>query len=302
MIAKKTLDPLIVIVVLNWNLPTETVACVASLLAGDYSRQQVLVVDNGSIDDSVLQLCHQFGDQINILETDTNLFYAGGNNVGIQWALEAGADFILILNNDTVAAPDMVSQLARAAQAHPDAGILTPMIYFGHDRSRIWMLGSRRHRWLPVPRDVGRGEVDRGQYVTPFKVDYVTGCAMMVRRSVFTQVGLFDSDYRMYYEDADLCARAQQAGFALLVEPRAKLWHEVSVSAERQAATSRYQRTRYRVRFYRQHPHGPSPWLTLAMLWMQELARMGIALVRGQLDLVGAGWRGLRDGCRERIE
>ena len=152
-----------------------------------------------------------------------------------------------------------------------------------------------------MPRDIGRGEIDHRQYVTPFEADYVTGCAMIVRRVVFAHVGLFDPSYRMYYEDADFCARAQQAGFRLLVEPRARMWHMVSVSAKRQAATTRYQQTRYRVRFYRQHPHGPSPWLTLALLWMQELGRMGIALARCQFDLVGAGWRGLRDGCQERI-
>jgi GT2 family glycosyltransferase len=298
----KPKDPLVTVVVLNWNLPAETMACVSSLLAGDYQHQRILVVDNGSTDDSVLQLRHCFGDRVTIVETGTNLYYAGGNNVGIEWALAAGADYILILNNDTVVAPDMVSRLVRTASDHPEAGILAPMICFGHDRSRIWALGSRRHRWLPMPRDVGRGEIDQGQYTVPLEVDYVTGCAMMVRRAVFNQAGLFDPSYRMYYEDADLCARAQSAGFRLLVEPRAKMWHMVSVSAGRQAATTRYQRTRYRARFYRQHPHGPFPWLTLAVLWMQELARMGMALARGQLDLVAAGWRGLLDGCWERIE
>jgi GT2 family glycosyltransferase len=296
------MNPLVIIVVLNWNLPAETGECVASLLAGDYARQRVLVVDNGSTDDSVPQLRRRFDDQIAILETGANLFFAAGNNAGVRWALDAGADLILILNNDTRVAPDMVSRLVLTALTRPDVGILAPMIYFDHDRSRIWALGSQRRRWWPMPRDVGRGEIDRGQYTAPFVVDYVTGCAMMARQSVFTQVGLFDPRYQMYYEDADLCARAQRAGFRLLVEPRAKMWHMVSTSAGRQAATSRYQRTRYRVRFYRQHSHGISSWLTLALLWAQEVARLGITLKRGQRDLVAAGWRGLWDGYREEVD
>jgi hypothetical protein len=297
----RTKHPLVIVVVLNWNLPGETVACVNSLLDGDYPHQQVLVVDNGSTDDSVSQFRRCFGDQIDIVEIGVNLFYAGGNNVGIRWALEAGADFVLILNNDTIVASDMVSQLVRTAQDCPDVGVVAPMIYFGDDPLRIWALGSQRYCWLPIPRDVGRGEIDHGQYTTPFEVDYVTGCAMMVRRSVFTQVGPFDPNYRMYYEDADLCARVQQAGFALFVEPRAKVWHRVSASAKQQTITSCYQRTRYRIRFYRQHPHGPFPWLTLSLLWIQELAQVGMALIRGRTGLAKAKQRGLCDGYRERI-
>ncbi len=293
--------PLVIVIVLNWNLPGETVACVNSLLDGDYPHQQILVVDNGSTDESVSQIRRCFGNQIDIVETGVNLFYAGGNNVGIRRAMEAGADFVLILNNDTIVASDMVSQLVCTAQDCPDVGVVAPMIYFGDDPLRIWALGSQRYRWLPIPLDIGRGEIDYDQYTTPFEVDYVTGCAMMIRRSVFAQVGLFDPNYRMYYEDADLCARVQQAGFALVVEPRAKVWHMVSASANRQTITSCYQRTRYRIRFYRQHPHGPFPWLTRSLLWIQELAQVGIALIRGRTDLVKAKWRGLRDGYRERI-
>lgn len=296
------MEPLVVVVVLNWNRPLETADCIASLLAGDYSRQQILVVDNGSSDGSVGELHQRFGGQIEVVETGTNLFYAGGNNVGLEWSLKAGADWTLILNNDTLVAPDMLGRLVQTAQDHPRAGILAPMIYFGHDRSRIWALGGRRRQWLLMPLEIGRGEMDCGQFAAPFSVDFVTGCAMLVRRDVLTQVGLLDTNYRMYYEDADFCVRVQKAGFELWVEPRAKMWHMVSLSAKRQAAKSRYQRTRYRIRFYRQHPRGPLPQLTHGLLWIQELVRTVGALTRGQPDLARAGWRGLWDGYREKIE
>lgn len=295
-------QPNVLVAIPNWNLPEATISCVESLLASDYLGQRVLVVDNGSTDDSVAQLRARFDDRIDLVETGVNLYYAGGSNVGLRWALEAGADYCLVMNNDTVVAPDMVSWLVRTALAYPDAGILGPMIYDAHDRSRIWAMGSRRRRWLPMARDLGRGEVDQGQYATPLVVDYVTGCAMMVRREVLTRVGLFDPGYRMYYEDADLCARAQAAGFILLVEPRAKMWHLVSASANRQAAVSRYQKTHYRIRFYRQHGHGPLRWLVHPMLWLQESVRAALALKRGERDLARATWRGLRDGYKEKME
>jgi len=296
------MDPLVVAVVLNWNQPEETADCVASLLASDYRRLQTLVVDNGSTDNSVSQLRGRFGDQIRIVETGTNLYYAGGNNIGLKWALEAGATWALILNNDTVVGPELVSTLVQAGADDSCIGVLAPMIYYADDRLRIWALGSRRHPWLPMPRDIGRGEIDRGQYTAPFAVDYVTGCAMMLRQTVLTQVGFFDRSYRMYFEDADLCARAQRAGFGLRVEPRAKMWHRVSLTSKRQASTTQYQKTRYRVRFYRQHPHGPLKGLTHAVLCLQEFTRCGAALMRGQRSLAQAGLRGLRDGYREKIE
>jgi len=122
---------------------------------------------------------------------------------------------------------------------------------------------------------------------------------MLVRRAALEQVGFFDTHYRMYYEDADFCVRVQRAGFSLWAEPRAKMWHLVSLSAARQAATTRYQRTRYRVRFYRQH--APRAWVTHLAVCAQELGRMGWALLRGEWDLAGAGWRGLRDGYAESL-
>lgn len=297
--ANETASPLIVVVVLNWNLPAETADCVASLLAGDYHRQRVLVVDNGSTDDSVARLRARFGAQIEIVEAGANLYFAGGMNVGLRRALEAGAEWVLLLNNDTFVAPDMLSRLVHTALEHPDAGIVTPLIYLAHDPTRIWTLGSRRMRWWPFPRDVGRGELDRGQYAQPFRIDYAQACCMLVSREVLARVGLLDERYRMYYEDADFSARAKQAGFEILVEPRARMWHLVSASANREAATTRYQRTRYRVRFYRQHARGGLAWLTHLFLCAQEVGRIGLALARGRADLARATWRGLCDSYRE---
>jgi GT2 family glycosyltransferase len=292
----------VAIIVLNWNQPAETIDCVTSLIAGTCPRQRVLVVDNGSTDDSVTRVRRRFGNQIEILETGANLYYAGGNNCGLEWALAAGADFVLIINNDTLVAPGMVSQLVQTACQRPEAGIIAPLIYAGAGSNTIWSLGSRWRRWLPIPRDIGRGEVDQGQYSIPQTVDFVTGCAMLVRRAVFEDIGLFDPAYQMYYEDADFCARAQQAGYEILAEPRARMWHLISRTAGKQLAASRYQRVRYRVRFYRQHCRSPLAWLVHAFLWGQELARAGQALQRGQTVLFSVTLRGLRDGYRERIE
>ncbi len=288
--------------VLNWNRPDDTIACVASLLAGEAANQRVLVVDNGSSDDSVARLRARFGDAIEILATGANRYYAGGMNAGIERAMALHADLILLLNNDTVVAPDAVPWLVAAAEAHPGAGILAPAVCFLAERARDWSLGSRCAAWRPFPAEVGRGAVDRGQYTAPMRVDFVTGCAMLVRREVVERIGLLDESYRFYYEDADYCARARAAGFGLLVEPRARIYHAVAQSATRDPATVRYLKTRGRVRFYRSYAFGPVPLLTHAALWTQEAARAVAGALRGDRTVAAAIWRGLLDGYRAPID
>ena len=178
MVTMNLAQPHVVILVLNWNLPVQTIACVESLLAGDYPDQHVVVIDNGSADDSVTLLRDRLGQRVTMLETGTNLYYAGGNNVGLRWALDVGADWVMVLNNDTLVAPDMVSRMVRTGNSSSEIGIVAPMIYWGHsypegspsdqDR-RIWSMGSRRRGWLPFPRDVGKNEIDRGRYAVALR-------------------------------------------------------------------------------------------------------------------------------------
>jgi len=294
-------DPFVVVVTVNWNLPMETARCVASILAGDYPHQQAVVVDNASDDDSVSLLRAEFADRIVLLEAGANLYYGGGCNLGIAWALAHGADYVLVLNNDTWIAADMVTKLVHLAEEHPDAGIVAPMILSADEPRRIWALGSECHRWLPMPRDIGRGEQDRGQFLAPRRVDYVTGCAMLIRRDALLLAASFDPRYRMYYEDADLCARVRAQGLTVWVEPRAKMWHLGSATASLRSATSRYQHARHRMLFYRQHPHGRWPLATHLAVLLSELAGGVRDVLRGRPRAMRAIWEGLLDGSRQRI-
>jgi len=294
--------PLLVVCVLNWNRPDDTISCVASVLASHGPHPHVLVVDNGSDDDSVVRLWASFGDAIEILETGMNRYFAGGMNAGIEHALGLGAEMVLILNNDTIAAPDAISRLLDAAANHPEAGILAPAICYATDPVRIWSLGSRRLRWRPFPYEVARHTSDRGELSTPFAVDVVTGCAMLIRRCVIERIGLFDVRYRHYFEDADFCLRAEQAGFSLLVEPRARIYHAVAQSATGEPSTVQYLKVRGRARFYRSYRFGAVPILTHLGVWAQESTRAVALLLGGDSTGASAIWRGLIDGYREPLE
>ena len=284
--------PKVFVIVLNWNLKDETITCVESILASTYTPQRVIVVDNGSSDGSALAIAERFGKAIDLIVNETNLGFAAGVNVGIRHALAHNADFVLILNNDTVIAPDMIERLIEAAVLGPDIGILGPVIFYYDQPNRVWRLGDRDLRWLPIPLMVSAKELQTEKEI--LFVDYVTGCGMMVRREVFYKIGLFDPDYFMYYEDADFCRRAIKAGFSIVCVPSARMWHKVSGSTRGDVSYQRYLKTRSRVLFYRRH----YSLLALIYLSLSITWTMLTDLLKGNKEAIWACARGFYHGWR----
>jgi len=282
------------VVTLNWSLRDDTIACVDSVLAAGVKKQQVIIVDNGSVDDSVSAFAHHFGPEVMLLCNERNLGFAGGMNVGIRYALGRGAASVLLLNNDTVIDQSMVKTLLAANETLGTPGILAPAIYYYDAPERLWRLGDVRYRWLPMPVTV-KNLSDSA----PFQVDYVTGCGMLVQQEVFEHIGLFDTRYFMYFEDADLCRRARDAGFAVWCVPQAKMWHKVSLTAQRDQPFNRYHRALGQVRFYREHPHGPFRVLHAAYMAAKLIKIILGDIWNGNWSLIGPLWRGTLDGYVE---
>ncbi len=290
--------PLLYLIVLNWNLKEDTLECLGSLFASDYPSFRVLVVDNASIDGSPEAVRAHF-PRAEILVNHQNLGFAAGNNVGIAHVLEHGAEYVLLLNNDTVADKHLLARLMEAAQAHPEAGILGPAILYYQDKHKVWYLGDRIHPLLPVPVSICRNRREEHLPREPLPVDYVSGCGMLVKAEVFAMIGAFDTRYSLYYEDADFCRRAREAGLGILAVPQARMWHKVSRSAGRKLALSHYRKAKNRARFYRRHRHGPSPLLTaLYLSWSGLIIAAGDTL-RGEVHLARRYLAGLWDGYRE---
>ncbi len=285
--------PPVVAVVLNWNLPDDTVRCVRSLLAGRYDGLRVVVVDNGSSDNS-LEVFRRELPTAEVVDTGANRFYAGGINVGIERALALGAKWVLLLNNDTVASPDMVQQLVQAGQNSTTA-LVAPSVYRLDAPERLWDAGTHWPRWRPLPR---RARLEAG----PYAVDMVTGCAMLLRAEALRNSGVFDERYVMYYEDADLCTRLRRMGWGIVVAPAARLWHAVGKSAALAGARSAEQRAHYRLRFYRQHARWPWRAGTLLAVSLHVLWQALRLALRGERILAHATLCGLRTGWREPIE
>lgn len=291
------------VIVLNWNLPGDTIDCVQSVLAAAQPliAARVLIVDNGSTDNSVARLRAAFPGAdtpvpVDLLETGRNLGFAGGMNAGARHALAHDAGSILFLNNDTIVDADMLRYLSAILITDPATGMVGPVIYYADPVNKIWRFADNEQPWLPFPLRVPDAVVEG--HVPPMTVDYITACAMLVRANVLRDVGLFDESYFMYYEDADFCRRVRDAGYLIRCVPQAQMWHKVSVSANKEKAANRYARAWGRVRFHRTHPHGRLPWLVHGYIWAKVLWQSAADLLQGETDLWRPLWRGTRDGYR----
>ncbi len=223
-------SPLVYIVVLSWNGKEDTLECLKSLKEVTYPNHRVLVVDNASTDGTPDALRSAF-PSVELIVNKTNLRYAGGNNAGIRHALGKGAEYILLLNNDTTVKPDFLTNLVSAAEGVSGTGMAAPKIYYSGDPNRIWYAGGRISWWQGWISHNGVREIDTGQYDVQVETEYITGCCMLVRRRVIEQVGVFDETYYIYGEDSDWSIRTSRAGYKLLYVPSASIWHKLSVSS-----------------------------------------------------------------------
>ena len=283
------------VVIPNWNLKEDTIACVESVLASSYSGLRVVVVDNGSRDGSPDALLDSFGAKIDQIVHEDNLGYAKGVNAGIRHALASGAEYVLLLNNDTLVDARLMEYLIEASKGDTRSAVLGPAIYYQSEPERFWRLGAVKKPWLPVPLEIGRDAPDTGQFPAPFDVDYVTGCAMWVPTEIFEEVGLLDERYFMYFEDADFCRRVRCAGHRITVVPQACVWHKVSASTKELTPWAAYYRTRNRMVFYGGSKRGPVG-RTLACLYVMMSTLGQIARAWRGGPLASSLWRGLRDG------
>jgi GT2 family glycosyltransferase len=286
--------PQVGVVIPVLNRREDTLECLTSLAQATYPNVQVYVVDNGSTDGSTEAVAARF-PTVKLILLGENRGFARASNVGIRRSLEAGAQYMLLLNNDTVIAPDMIDALVDAADSSPAAGILTPRImYYGEDR--VWSMGSRVRPLTLATLDFGRSRQPRFPLNRMVQVDSVVGCGMFVARPVFEQIGLFDEAFFFYYEDLDFSIRARKAGFELWAVPWAKMWHKVSASTEQSRYLRFYYLAHSSVRFYHKHTAGLQRWL---MVPYRAGSACRLTLehgLRGDIEAVRGYWRGLCNG------
>jgi GT2 family glycosyltransferase len=292
--------PHVAVVVLCWNGYSDTLACLESLGRMDWERLTTIVVDNGSTDGTAEAVVERF-PAVLLLRSDENLGFAEGNNVGLRAAFAVGAEYVLLLNNDTVVDPGLVRALVEKAEQRPDAGALCPMIYYTQPADRIWYAGAAFDpRRVHNGRHTGYGDPDTGQYGKAREIGRATGAAMLVPRRVVEDVGYLDHRLFLQVEDVEWSLRMRAAGYRILFVPAGKVWHRVSVATggEHAPATAYYEMRNTLAVCARHAPLGG-----LAAL-RREAAMVVIHLLHARkadrpaknLSAVLQGWRDYRAG------
>jgi GT2 family glycosyltransferase len=288
------------VVVLNWNGLADTRALLPTLAACRVPagwRVHVMVVDNGSTDGSPQALAAEF-PEVELLSLPENRRFAGGNNHGIRHALAAGADAVMLLNNDTRVDPGLIERLLLALEQDPGAAAAAPLIYFGAPSQRIWYAGGVVRPALGWVAHRGLRTLDTGRYREVEPTGYLTGCCLLARRSAWERVGLLDERYVIYAEDADWSLRARERGERLLFVPTARVWHAVSAASGAASPWKIYQRLRANARLFATHARGIGriTWLPSFAAW--QLALMVWLLARGHAGAALAVPRALWDTLR----
>jgi len=213
-------NPNISIVILNYNGGQDLSECIESVMKIDYPNYEVIVVDNGSTDNSISNIRERF-PRIKIIENKHNLGFPAGNNVGIR---ESTTPYVLLLNDDVVVGRDILKDLLSAIKVYPQAGVIGPAILYYKDPEYIWAAGGK------ISLFGYTSHIDKGRksdtYDIPRYVDYITGCAVLIKREVIDSIGLLDPDYFLYFDDADYCYRAKRAGFKCLYIPPPTVRHK----------------------------------------------------------------------------
>jgi GT2 family glycosyltransferase len=213
----------------NVGLLTE---CLKSFQDIIYPNYEIIIVKNGDRSDLTLSAMQEIADRVaTIIDLPENVGYACANNHGIQQAISTGADCILLMNDDTTVSPHFLSILVESSEKLPDVGMLGPAIYYFDEPNKIWFAGAKFDMQICSVASREFDEIHQRKDYGPIESDYITGCALMVKKEVVEKIGHLNERFFLYWEDVDWGLRAMKAGFKNVVVPRAQIWHKISVSA-----------------------------------------------------------------------
>ncbi|MGA9508284.1 MAG: glycosyltransferase family 2 protein [Candidatus Sulfotelmatobacter sp.] len=276
-------SPQVACIILNWNGWRDTIECLGALKDCAYPQLTVIVVDNGSSDDSVARI-RAAHPEILLLESGANLGFAGGNNIGIRYALAHGADYLWLLNNDTKPAPDALSALVAKALTDQGIGAVSSICYYADSPSTVqaWA-GSRVNLWIGYGRITTQPHSDDWFHT-------LNGTSMLVARTAIEDAGLLDQGFFLYWEDTEFCLRLRKKGWRIAAAPDSRVLHKVNASTGGNGLILDRHHTASGLRILQLH--SPAPRLASFLFLMLRFARR---LGRLQFSRCRSVWAGVQD-------
>lgn len=282
--------PKVAVILVDYNGLKDTIECIESIEKSTVPSQ-IILVDNASVENDARTISQQF-PEVKTIRSELNGGFSAGNNLGIRWALEQEYEYIALLNNDTVVAPNMLELLCQYVS---ETSVSAPKMLYYSKPETIWYGGGKINRKTGNAEHYYMNQEDPGDK-TVRKCDFATGCCIMIPSSVFRKVGLLDERFFMYCEDSDFCLRLKENGIGINYVPAAKLWHKVSQSTGGdESAFSIYYMTRNRILYIKDHKKEFRP-TALAYTVVTRIIRMIQMMVKGKPE-----WKAFRKGIRDGI-
>ncbi len=266
----------IVIIILQWNNSADTIACLESILQIDYPHFEVILVDNGSRPEEIAAVRSAFKELI-CIENGKNLGFAEGNNIGIQEALKRQAEYLLLLNNDTIVDKHILTAFVSAAENNRDAGVLGAKIYYFDEPTTLWYAGGNVNLQSFRCYHEGCTESDLNKrHETVRETNYACGCALFITREAVEKVGMMDPRFFLIWEEIDWCWRIRKAGYRCLFVPQARVWHKISQSFEggNRGPSWQYYYFRNRLLFIQKHIPIKKRLAFYATTFLKEIGQM----------------------------
>ncbi|MEN6414737.1 MAG: glycosyltransferase family 2 protein [Veillonellales bacterium] len=237
---------MVYIILINYNSWQDTLECLASLKQLTFLNYKIIIIDNASQDESVQQISRNYPDAV-IISSQENLGFAGGNQLGIDFALKEGAKYIWLLNNDTVVHKESLTELVHNAESFPLA-LLTNKIYkYGTERD-IWYCGGDIHWWKGKPFHIRMHQQDDQFAKQPYATTWISGCSMFAKAELFQNYHM-DKRYFLYFEDVEFCEQLKKGGISLFVIPKSIIWHKTSASIGKMSHIQAYYSVRNNMYF-----------------------------------------------------
>jgi hypothetical protein len=267
------IKPIVSFIVLNWNQAGMTAECLDSLKKLEYPNINVIVVDNGSSDGSGAFIRDNY-PWVTLIEQTPNIGYSPGNNVGIEYALKQGTDYLFLLNNDTEVDPLMLSRLIEVSESNSQFGMIGPTMYYFEPMNMVW--GGENYIKWDKAQTFRRHfmEIDDGLislHESPIEVDYIDTCAVLVKREVVEKIGLMNEAYFINFDDLEWNVRAHKSGYKIIYVPNAKMWHKVSATMGQASPVTTYYMTRNSLLFFWENTPGIRKFLALLHILLRTL-------------------------------